>query len=139
MRRSLPSRPKVHASDRFLWVLLSRLWPDWCSALILFKPEIVIACHRNGFGLLWIWKSKHGRSGRPGISREIRNLIRTMSKTNVIWGMPRFHGELLRLGIEVFHATVAKYPVKPSKPPSPRLDVLNSAWLEILAATMGLE
>jgi len=118
MRRSVPSRPKLHASDRFLWILLSRLWPDWRSALIIIKPETVIAWHRKGFRLFWTWKSKHGRSGRPGISREIRDLIRTMSKANVIWGAPRIHGELLKLGIEVSQATVAKYMVKPSKPPS---------------------
>ncbi len=118
MRRSVPSRPKLHASDRFLWVLLSRFWPDWRSALILIKPETVIAWHRRGFRLFWTWKSKHGRSGRPGISREIRDLIRTMSKANIIWGAPRIHGELLKLGIEVSQATVAKYMVKPSKPPS---------------------
>jgi hypothetical protein len=54
MRRSVPSRPKLHISDRFLWVLLSRFWPDWRSALILFKPETVIAWHRKGFRLYWI-------------------------------------------------------------------------------------
>jgi len=80
MRRSVPSRPKLHASDRFLWVLFSRLWPDWRSALILIKPETVIAWHRKGFRLFWTWKSEHGRSSRPGISKEIRDLIRTMSK-----------------------------------------------------------
>jgi putative transposase len=118
MRRSVPSRPKLHASDRFLWILLSRLWPDWRSALIIIKPETVIAWHRKGFRLFWTWKSTHGRSGRPGISTENRDLIRTMSKANVIWGAPRIHGELLKLGMEVSQATVAKYMVKPSKPPS---------------------
>jgi len=84
VRCSVPSRPKLHASDRFLWVLFSRLWPDWRSALILIKPEKVIACHLKGLRLFWTLKSKHGRSGRPGISTEIRDLIRTMSKANVI-------------------------------------------------------
>jgi len=118
MRRSVPSRPKLHASDRSLWVLLSRFWPDRRSALILIKPETVIAWHRKGFRLYWTWKSKHDRSGRPGISREVRDLIRTMSKANVVWGAPRIHGELLKLGIEVSQASVAKYMVKPSRPPS---------------------
>jgi putative transposase len=118
MRRSIPRPTKLHASDRFLWVLLSLLWPDWRSALILVKPETVIAWHRKGFRLFWTWKSKHGRSGKPGISREIRDLIRTMSKASVLWGAPRIHGELLKLGIEVSQATVAKYIVKHHKPPS---------------------
>jgi putative transposase len=53
MRRSVPKRPKLYASDRFFWVLLSRFWPDWRSALILIKPETVIAWHRKGFRLFW--------------------------------------------------------------------------------------
>lgn len=101
MRRSVPSRPKLLASDRLLWVLLSRFWPDGRSALILIKPETVIAWHRKGFRLFWTWKCRHGRSGGPGISKDIRNLVRTMSKANVTWGAPRIHGELLKLGIEV--------------------------------------
>lgn len=117
MRRSVPSRPKLHASDRFLWVLLLRLWPGWHSALILIKPETVVAWHRKGFRLFWTWKSKHNRSGRPGIPRQIRDLIRTMSKANAIWGAPRIHAEMLKLGIEVSQATVAKYMVKHRKPP----------------------
>ncbi len=118
MRRSVPSRPKLRASDRFLWLLLSRFWPDWRSALILIKSETVIAWHRKGFRLFWTWKCRHGRSGRPGISKDIRDLIRTMSRANVTWGAPRIHGELLKLGIEVSQATVAKYMVRRGKAPS---------------------
>jgi transposase InsO family protein len=118
IRRSVPSRPTLRASDRFLWVLLSRFWPDWRSALILIKPETVIAWHRKGFRLFWTWKCRHGRSGKPGISKGIRDLIRTMSRANVTWGASRIHGELLKLGIEVSQATVAKYMVRRGKPPS---------------------
>jgi transposase InsO family protein len=41
-----------------------------------------------------------------------------MSSSNVLWGAPRLHGELLKLGIEVSQATVTKYMVRHRKPPS---------------------
>jgi putative transposase len=118
LRRSVSSRPKLRAWDRFLWIWLLRLWPQWRSALIIIRPETVIAWHRKGFRLFWTWKSRRGRPGRPGISRDIRDLIRTMSKTNSLWGAPRIHGELLKLGIDVSQATVAKYMVRHPRLPS---------------------
>src|SRR5947208_12335462 len=104
-------------ADRVLWVWLSRLWNDWRSALLLVKPETVIAWHRQGFRLYWRWKSRCGE-GRPTVSPEVRNLIRHMSLANPRWGAPRIHGELLKLGIQVSQATVAKYMVRQRKPPS---------------------
>src|SRR5438034_1058575 len=104
-------------ADRVLWVWLSRLWNDWRSALLLVKPETVIAWHRQGFRLYWRWKSRCGE-GRPTVSPEVRNLIRHMSLANPRWGAPRIHGELLKLGIQVSQATVAKYMVRHRKPPS---------------------
>ena len=85
---------------------------------MLVKPDTVIGWHRRGFRFYWKWKSRRGRIGRPGTSKEIRELIRGMSTSNVLWGAPRLHGELLKLGIEVSQATVAKYMVKRRKPPS---------------------
>jgi putative transposase len=102
---------------RLFWVWLSRLWTDWRSALLIVKPETVIAWHRKGFRLYWTWKSRH-RQGRPNVSAEIRDLIRKMSEANPRWGAPRIHGELLKLGIEVSQATVAKYMVRHRRPPS---------------------
>src|SRR5437588_5258239 len=104
-------------ADRVLWVWLSRLWNDWRSALLLVKPETVIAWHRKGFRLYWRWKSRCCE-GRPTVSPEVRNLIRHMSLANPRWGAPRIHGELLKLGIQVSQATVAKYMVRHRKPPS---------------------
>jgi putative transposase len=101
-----------------LWVILSRFWPKWRNCLLLVKPDTVIAWHRKGFRLYWKWKSRPGRIGRPRTSKEIRDLIRNMSACNVLWGAPRLHGELLKLGIEVSQATVATYMVKHRKPPS---------------------
>jgi putative transposase len=117
LKRS-PNRPKLRPWDRFLWIGLLRYWPQWRSALVIVKPETVIAWHRKGFRLFWTWKCRHGKSGRPGISKEIRDLIRTISKNNVLWGAPRIHGELLKLGINISQATVAKYMVRHPKPPS---------------------
>jgi hypothetical protein len=88
LRGSVSSRPKLPTWDRFLWIWLLRLWPEWCSALIIVRPETVIAWHRKGLRLFWTWKSRRGPSGRPRISRDIRELIRTMSKADVLWGAP---------------------------------------------------
>ena len=110
-------RPQLKLLDRLLWVCLSQLWAGWRSALLIVKPETVIAWHRRGFRLYWTWKSRH-RTGRPSVSTEVRDLIHRMSLANPRWGAPRIHGELLKLGIEVSQATVAKYMVRHRKPPS---------------------
>src|SRR5271168_2536953 len=87
------------------------------EAIILVQPETVIRWHRRGFRAYWQWKSRH-RGGRPRIDREIRDLIRRMSRENPLWGAPRIHGELLMLGIEVAESTVARYMTKRQRPPS---------------------
>jgi putative transposase len=86
--------------------------------MVLVKPETIIAWHRKGFRLFWTWKSRH-RLGRPGVPSELRSLIRAMSDANPLWGAPRVHGELLKLGIDVSQATVAKYMSRRRRPPSP--------------------
>jgi len=111
-------RVRVRAADRMLWVILSRVWRQWRSLLVIVKPETVIAWHRKGFRLYWRWKSSAGKCGRPRISLETRELIRRMSKANPLWGAPRIHGELLKLGIELSQATVAKYMRRQGKSPS---------------------
>src|ERR1700693_1858520 len=83
--------------------------------MVLVKPATVIQWHRQGFRLFWRWRS---RSGRPSVEREIRYLIRQMSSANPLWGAPRSHGELLKLGIEVSQSTVAKYMVRRQGTPS---------------------
>jgi putative transposase len=117
LQRSV-KRPRLTASDRFLWAGLVATWRDWRSALIMVKPETVIGWHRQGFRLFWAWKSRHGRAGRPSVAAETRQLIRTMSRDNPLWGAPRIHGELLKLGIEIGQTSVSKYMVRGRKPPS---------------------
>src|SRR5437762_807759 len=104
LRRSQPVRVRLTTLDRFLWAWLLPLWSRWRSALIIVKPETVMAWHRRGFRLYWTWKSRQGRPGRPEVSHEVRELIRKMNVANPLWGAPRIHGELLKLGIEVSQA-----------------------------------
>jgi len=89
----------------------SGLCPSVVDAVAIIRPETVIHWHRRGFRALWRWKSR-SRGGRPAIPREIRDLIQEMSRANGLWGAPRIHGELLKLGIEVAQSTVAKYMIK---------------------------
>src|SRR5512139_1528251 len=107
-RHRLPSKPKLTVADRLLFVWLYRLFPSVLNGVTIVQPETVIRWHRSGFRLYWRWKSR-SRGGRPKIPVEIRRLIREMSLANRLWGAPRIHGELLKLGIEVAQSTVAKY------------------------------
>src|SRR6202051_1733124 len=84
--------------------------------MVLVKPATVVQWHRQGFRLFWRWRS---RSGRPSVDREVRDVIRQMSVPNPLWGAPRLHGELLKLGLEISQATVAKYMVRRLGRPSP--------------------
>jgi transposase InsO family protein len=93
------------------------LAPNTIKALTIVKPDTVIRWHRAGFRLYWRWKSRH-RRGRPTVPLEIRRLIREMSIANPLWGAPRIHGELLKLGIEIGQTSVAKYMARKRAPPS---------------------
>ncbi len=118
MQRAVP-RPKLRRRDRIFWVWLSSLWTGWRSALIIVQPNTVVRWHRQGFRLYWRWKSRRRGDGRPAIPRDVRDLIRRMAQANPLWGAPRIHGELLKLGIELSQAAVAKYMPRRRKPPSP--------------------
>jgi putative transposase len=109
LQRSTKKRLRLHNSDRLFWVGLSQVWSHWRSALVIVKPETVIAWHRKAFRLFWTWKVRHGKPGRPAISPEIRALIRRMSRENPGWGAPRIHGELLKLGVDIGETSVSKY------------------------------
>jgi hypothetical protein len=109
-QRHSPKRQTFSATDRWIFAGLYRLAPTVLNALAIVKPETVIKWHRAGFRSYWHWKSR-SRGGRPRIPPEIRNLIREMSIANPLWGAPRIHGELLKLGIDVGQTSVAKYTV----------------------------
>jgi putative transposase len=120
LQRTRPRRLRLAKADRWLWVVLSRFWTEWRTALVIVKPETVVAWHRQGFRLWWTWKSRR-RMGRPTVPADVRALIRTMAQANPRWGAPRIHGELLKLGIVVCQATVAKYMMRQRQPPSQTL------------------
>jgi transposase InsO family protein len=98
--------------------VLSKLWSGWREVLVIVKPDTVVQWHREGYKLYWKWKSKAHRTGRPQINKEIRELIRRISRENPLWGTPRIQAELHLLGCDVAESTVAKYRVRGRKPPS---------------------
>ena len=118
LRRSAPKRLRLTKADRAFWVWMKGLWAHWDQVLMIVKPETVLAWHRKGLRLLWTWRVRRGKPGRPSIPQEVRDLIRMISRNNPRWGAPRIHGELLKLGIEITQPTVAKYMVRHRKPPS---------------------
>jgi hypothetical protein len=98
LRRIAPKRLCFSVLDRLIFVSVDRLFPDVRSALAVVRPETVIRWHRAGFKAYWRWRSRP-RRGRPTVPVEIRQLIREMSLANPLWGAPRIHGELLKLGL----------------------------------------
>jgi transposase InsO family protein len=117
LQRSV-ERPKLTPPDRLLWVWLRRIWPDWRSVLVIVQPDTVIAWHRKGFRLFWRWRVRSGRPGRPSVPDDVRELIRRMNRENPLWGAPRIHGELLKLGIDIGETSVGKYMGRRRRPPS---------------------
>ena len=116
LRRQQPGHPRLTSLDRLLWVWLYRVWPRCLKVMVLVKSATVVQWHRAGFRLYWRWRS---RAGRPRSAREVRDVIRQMSRANPLWGAPRIHGEILKLGIDVSQATVANYMERRVGRPSP--------------------
>jgi len=135
LQRSQRGRVLLTSADRLFWVGLCRLWSRWRTALLIVKPETVIAWHRRGFRWYWRWKSRRGEPGRPTIGREVRELIRQMSLANPLWGAPRMHGELRKLGLELSQTAVAKYMVRERKPPSQTWRTFLNNHVQQLVAT----
>jgi hypothetical protein len=119
LHRQAPRRPRLGRADRLLWVLLSKIWPNWRRALQIVTPDTVVRWHRRGFALFWRWRSRPRRPGRPAVAADVRALIRQMHAANPLWGAPRIHGELQKLGLTVSQTTVAKYLGPRDGPPSP--------------------
>ena len=117
LRRQLKGRARLTNDDRWFFVQLYRWFPSILPALMIIRPKTLLRWHRAGFRRYWRWKSRR-RRGRPPIEAELRALIRRMSTENLLWGAPRIHGELLKLGFELAQSSVAKYMVKHRGPPS---------------------
>lgn len=108
LRRKNPGRVRVSRLDRIFLSWLTKVFPSVLDAIVIVKPETVLRWHRHGFRMLWRWKSRN-LGGRPMIDRELSDLIKMMAHDNPLWGAPRIHGELLKLGFDVSESTVSKY------------------------------
>ena len=117
LKRKAPKRSRLSGSDRVLFVWLYRLFPSIADAVTIIRPETVIGWHRAGFRAWWRWKSRN-LGGRPKVDAELRDLIVRMCRENPLWGAPRIHGELLKLGFAVAQSTVSKYMRRGRRPPS---------------------
>ncbi len=117
LRRRLKGRARLTNNDRRFFVQMYRCFPSILQVVTIVQPETLVRWHRAGFRCYWRWKSRR-RGGRPRIEIELRALIRQMSTENLLWGAPRIHGELLKLGFELAQSSVAKYMVKRRRPPS---------------------
>jgi transposase InsO family protein len=117
LRRKLRGRVRLTNNDRWFFVQLYRWFPSILTVLTIIRPETLVRWHRAGFRCYWRGKSR-SLGGRPQIETDLRALIRRMSVENPLWGAPRIHGELLKLGFEVAQSSVAKYMIKRRGPPS---------------------
>src|ERR1700740_2468372 len=108
LRRRLHGRVRLMNNDRWFFIQLYRWFPSILKILTIIRPETLVRGHRAGLRRYWRWKSRR-RGGRPPVETELRALIRRMSIENPLWGAPRIHGELLKLGFEVAQSSVAKY------------------------------
>ena len=122
------SNRRFRPSDRLLWLILRRVWPRWRDALLLVQSATVERWHRDRFGRRWGLRSR--RPGRPRIDSPCRGLIGRLADENRLWGAPRIHGELLRLGIVVSERTVSRYLQECPRRPS-------QTWRTFLANHLG--
>ena len=118
LQRKVRGRVHFTSSDRLFFIQLYRWFPSVLKVITIMRPETIVRWHRAGFRRYWRWKSR-SFGGRPQIEADLRALIRRMNVDNPLWGAPRIHGELLKLGFEVAQSSVAKYMVKRHGPPSP--------------------
>src|SRR3990170_6213874 len=115
LQRKVQGRVRLTNNDRWFFIQLYRWFPSILQVLTIIRPETLVRWHRAGFRRYWRWKSR-SLGGRPQIETDLRLLIRRMSLENPLWGAPRIHGELLKLGFDVAQSSVAKYMVKRNGP-----------------------
>jgi hypothetical protein len=111
-------KPMLRNRDRLFWSLLSKIWRDWTSELILVRPETVIRWRERKFRDFW-WRKSQGRSGGPAIPSEHVDFIRRISSDHPEYGEDRIALELeVKFGIRHACSTVRRYMVK--RCPGPR-------------------
>jgi hypothetical protein len=118
-RRQVRGRVRLTDDDRLFLIQLYRWLPLILKAITIIRPQTLVRWHRAGFRRYWRWKSR-SLGGRPQIDEDLRALIRRISVDNPLWGAPRIHGEVLKLGFEIAQSSVAKYMVKRHGPPGQR-------------------
>jgi hypothetical protein len=133
LRRTLHGRVRLKNHDGWFFIQLYRWFPAVLEILTIIRPETLVRWHGAGFRCYWRWKSSPP-GGRPQIGAELREMIRRISVENPLWGAPRIHGELLKLGFEVAQSSVAKYMVKRrGQPGQGWLTFLHNHALDIAA------
>src|SRR5216683_4007932 len=125
--RRAVGRPQLRTRDRLFWVLLAKAWRDWRTALIVVQPDTVVRWHRQWLRRRWTQRSTPTRPGRPSTAAAIRTLVDKMAAANPLWGAPRIHGELGKLGIEVSERTVSRLLRRRSRRPP------SQTWRSFLA------
>jgi transposase InsO family protein len=116
-KRTMP-RPKLHTTDRLFWAGLARVWTGWRQALVIVSPDTVLRWQRRRLREYWARLSRRPSRGRPPLHADIADLVRKMAAANPLWGAPRIHGELLKLGIDVAERTVSRLMPKRRLEPS---------------------
>jgi putative transposase len=119
-------RPKLRTTDRLFWIGLARIWAGWRQSLVIVTPDTVLRWRRRRFRKYWTQLSGGSTGGRPPVDAEIRALVTRMATANPLWGAPRIHGELLKIGIEVAERTVSR--LMPRRRPQP-----SQTWRTFLA------
>jgi putative transposase len=119
-------RPPLRRTDRLFWIGLARIWTRWRQALVIVTPDTVLHWQRRRFRAHWTKRSGRRNGGRPAVAAEIKALITRMAAANPLWGAPRIHGELLKLGITVAERTVSR--LMPKRRPQP-----SQTWRTFLA------
>ena len=111
-------RPPLRRTDRLFWVALARAWTGWRKPLIIVTPDTVLRWQRRRFRAYWTNLSARPTGGRPPANAEITDLVRRIAAANPLWGAPRIHGELVKLGLIVSERTVCRLMPKRRRPPS---------------------
>jgi transposase InsO family protein len=117
LRRKVHGQVRLTNNDRWFFIQLYRWFPSILQVLTIIRPETLVRWYRTGFRRYWRWKSRP-LGGRPQIEMDLRALVQRMSVENPLWGAPRIHGELLKLGFSVAQSSVTKHMVKRRGPPS---------------------
>src|SRR5437879_2123355 len=112
------TRPPLRRTDRLFWVGLARVWAGWRQPIVIVTPETVLRWQRRRFSEYWTNLSGRPTGGRPPVNTQIKALITRLATANPLWGAPRIHGELLKLGIDVAERTVSRLLPKRRIPPS---------------------